>query len=195
MLCFLSKSVIFAIISKKQLERSDAIILIGLPGVGKSTLGRAVSMRMGMPFVDLDERIEELAEMSVTEIFDRYGEERFREYERQALKDCPSNAIVATGGGTPCYSDNMQWMMCNGRVVHLTSATDRIIDRILDAAGSRPIFNGLDREDVRHKLEALWQKRKPFYTLTPYSFDTTYLDTIPELEAAVQSFITKFLNA
>lgn len=132
--------------------------------------------------------------MSVREIFERHGEEYFRGLERRALQDIAHPAIIATGGGTPCYGDNMRLMTEMGKVVHLTADTQRIVDRILDAANTRPMFKDLDAEAVRQKLLSLWGSRQPFYTLAPYSFDTTLLDTEAELARTVQSFINLYIN-
>jgi len=106
------------------LDYSSTIFLIGMPGCGKSTLGRALEAAGAAVFVDIDSEIEAACGMSVTEIFATLGENTFRRLETETLKRIASKhiqdgrrMIVSTGGGLPCHGDNMQLMLATGTVV------------------------------------------------------------------------------
>src|ERR1700750_2431868 len=88
------------------------VFLIGFMGCGKTTLGRKLASRMGYPFIDLDHVLEAKAGMTIAEYFNAFGEDAFRKLESEILKqtDYPENAIVSTGGGLPCFFDNMAWI-------------------------------------------------------------------------------------
>ena len=118
------------------------IFLIGFMGSGKSTLGRALAQRVpGCAFIDLDEEIERRAGMSVREIFDTLGQERFRALEADTLRSlCPPEGtqvcVVATGGGTPCRPGAMEWMNAAGTTVLLRASDAVLLRRLLQAQGS-----------------------------------------------------------
>lgn len=87
------------------------IFLIGYMGSGKTTLAKKLASKLELPFIDTDDEIVKEIGMSITEYFQLHGEEKFRELERkQLLKTAQQNAIVSTGGGSPCFFDNMQWI-------------------------------------------------------------------------------------
>src|SRR5690349_8405249 len=97
------------------------IFLIGFMGCGKSTMGKKLAVKLGYDFIDLDHQIEKNLGTTITAYFAENGEEAFRKLESETLKnfDYPSNSIIATGGGAPCFFDNMDWMNANGLSIYI----------------------------------------------------------------------------
>ena len=167
------------------------IFLIGLPGVGKTTLGRAVSRRLGIPFIDLDEAIVADAGMSVPEIFAAEGEAGFRQRESRILSAlCHERAIIACGGGTPCVPQNMQLMRRAGTTVWLCAPLQLLAQRIASQPGQRPMFCNTD---IDSKLAELYDKRRQHYAKADVQFDASRLDSLPQIESSVSQFITQVL--
>ncbi len=148
------------------------IILIGYMGVGKSRVGHALSEKTGYPFRDLDEQIEAQAERDISEIFQEEGEEGFRERERKRLEellDRSSPTVIATGGGTPCFKENLALMKRKrGFLVHLWAEPSIICERIGPKDPGRPKWKGRDEASVREHLE----ERMPYYRAADLSVDT-----------------------
>ena len=97
------------------------IFLIGFMGCGKSTLGRKLAAKLGYDLIDLDHHLEKIAGCSITTYFAEHGEESFRRLESETLKTMhyPPSCVISTGGGTPCFYDNMSWMNENGTTVYI----------------------------------------------------------------------------
>jgi len=138
------------------------IYLIGMMGVGKSSIGRQLAEAMKVPFFDLDQEIEALAQKSINDIFAIDGEEIFRQLEKKQLRNLPNeNAVVATGGGIVLDQENRNWLQENGTVVWLTANTDTIVQR-LESDRSRPLL----QDDVRRKIGELLIARDGLYHQT-----------------------------
>ncbi len=131
-----------------------SIVLVGMPGSGKSTLGRLLAEKLGRPFVDTDEQIVARAGISIPEIFRSRGEARFRDLESEAVRDVcrTGGAVVATGGGAVLRRENVDAMKQNGAVVFL----DRPLSALLPT-DDRPLAN--DAEKIRR----LYAERLPVY--------------------------------
>lgn len=139
------------------------IVVIGMMGSGKSTLARLIADRLGRPFADLDARIEQSAGATVPEIFGNEGEAGFRKRESAELDRALAEPrlVLATGGGAPCFGDNMDRMLERAHVVMLEAAVDDILARVGDGAG-RPLLAGA--ADKRKVVEKLYAERRPFYS-------------------------------
>ncbi len=135
------------------------LFLIGLPGSGKTTMGKELAKELAYTFIDLDDRIVFSAGKSIPEIFTQDGEERFREIERDELrKIVGERCVIATGGGAPCFHHNMDWMQENGFTVYLNPPLEIVAERVASDT-NRPLISGEPLETLQHLLE----KRKPFY--------------------------------
>lgn len=144
------------------------IFLIGMPGVGKTTIGRKLSSVLNMPFIDLDEYIVEKHAQSIPEIFASKGEAYFRQLEAKALREVAAEAggaIVATGGGAPCFMGNMDFMNAQGTTVFLKLPTDLIVERLMIAHGreTRPLVAGKSQEQVKQFVTETLKSRLQFY--------------------------------
>ncbi len=141
------------------------IYLVGYMGCGKSTIGRKVAEKLGISFVDLDKYIEERYFKSVPVIFAEEGEERFREKERTSLLEVSQfeNVVVGTGGGAPCFFDNMEVMNNNGVTVYIAPDTDVLAARLLKSKTERPLIFGKSREELISFINDALLKRAPFY--------------------------------
>lgn len=166
------------------------IFLIGFMGSGKTTLGKAVANATGLRFVDLDEMIERQQGMSVCEIFDIKGEREFRRLESDTLAQISGSEdmIVACGGGTPCYGDNMAVMLASGTTVWLNASVERLVTRLAVAREQRPLLARLDDEALREFVIARLTEREPFYSRAEIEIDSSFLDTVAELEDSVAKF-------
>lgn len=173
---------------------SGPIFLIGLPGVGKTTLGRAVEARTGVRFVDLDEAVEADAGMTVSEIFAAEGEGGFRRRERKQLERYADvAAVVACGGGTPCEAGNMELMNGSGTTVWLQAPMPLLAERIIQQEGQRPMFCCAP-EEVLVRLEALAERRRGFYSRATHVFDASALDDEQGIRSSVERFLETFLH-
>ncbi len=131
---------------------------------GKSWLGRNLARELGLSFYDLDTLVEQRAGKNINAIFDEEGEQRFRELEREALLSTSEldNCIIATGGGTPCYSDNMQWMNEHGITLFI-NAPQELLKRRLLGSEKRPLVKGMDEKQLAAFIEEKLAERLPFY--------------------------------
>lgn len=140
--------------------------LVGMMGSGKTHLGKQLAERLKVPFLDLDQCIEADEERSISDIFEKEGEGHFREIEAQRLRviaDDYEAVVVATGGGTPCFHDNMVWMKQTGHTIYLKAAPELLVERLLQSGEGRPLIAGLNRHQLAEKISALTEKREPFY--------------------------------
>lgn len=145
------------------------IILMGFMGTGKSTVGKRLARILGWSFMDTDAEIERLTGLSVSEIFRRHGETRFRSEERLLVKRLKEreNCVIATGGGTVLDPQNLEELAQSGVMITLYAPVDEIYERI-GYRNDRPLLRG-EREEV----EKLWAERQPFYRQADYIIDTT----------------------
>jgi shikimate kinase len=141
------------------------IYLVGMPGSGKTTLGRLLANRIAYDFTDLDELIVEQEQMIIADIFAQKGEDYFREKEQQALHRTfkMSRCVIATGGGTPCFYDNMEQINAHGLAVFINVPLSLIAGRIERQQQERPLLATEDAADMLERLKILYQKRFPYY--------------------------------
>ncbi|WP_300257136.1 shikimate kinase [uncultured Alistipes sp.] len=144
------------------------IFLVGYMGCGKSTLGRRLARRLGVPFVDTDSRVEEREGASVSDLFRYEGEQRFREIEREVLDasiaEYPS-AVISTGGGLPVWGDNMARMNAAGCTVYLRRSAENIAGRLSPyGRRKRPRLQGLNDEELVAFMTRDMASREPFYS-------------------------------
>jgi shikimate kinase len=146
------------------------LFLIGFMGSGKSTMGRALASELNLTFIDLDTFLEERFFKTIPQIFAEEGEDAFRKKERKVLEEVASfdNVIVATGGGAPCFFDNMELMNESGYCIFLDVHISSLVNRLLHARIERPLIKGKSPEELREFIEELMKKRRPFYEKAHY---------------------------
>ena len=142
-------------------HNSSNVYLVGLMGSGKTTVGRILAKRLGLPFMDTDREVEERTGVSIPTIFEIEGEDGFRRRESQVVEDCTrmSNAIVATGGGVVLRPENRENLAKSGFVVYLNVPPHILWERTR-ADKNRPL---LKVDDPLSKLQQLFAQRDPLY--------------------------------
>jgi shikimate kinase len=143
------------------------VFLIGLPGCGKSTLGREVAQLLKKPFVDLDDEIVKGEGQSIGQIFSDLGEAQFRNIEKKYLKnwcDHTDDVVLATGGGTPCFLDNMILINASGLSIFLDTTVSEIASRMMNTElAKRPLFAGQDISTIAGRVQEMRMARIHFY--------------------------------
>lgn len=155
-------------------KRGSAIVLIGFMGAGKSSVGRRLAQLTGRPRFETDEIVAARFGTTIAEIFERYGEEKFREAETEALRELrgQGDAVVVTGGGIVIRPDNVPLLRQLGRVIHLTAKEETLFARI-SRRSTRPL---LRTADPRKTVTELLQRRLPLYrTIADVEVDTSAL--------------------
>ena len=141
------------------------IFLIGYMGSGKSKMGEAASKILKFDFVDTDKLITQVGGKSISEIFEQNGQEHFRELEKDILHTLVSREklMVATGGGTPMYQDNMDWMMAHGITVYLEANAGLLFHRLASSRGGRPLIEKLNDVELMEQITGHLAVRIPVY--------------------------------
>jgi shikimate kinase len=141
------------------------IYLVGYMGCGKSTIGRKVADIMSFSFIDLDKFIEERNFKSVPAIFAEEGESAFREKEKSALLEVSQfeDVVIGTGGGTPCFFENMNFMNANGVTIYIAPETEVLATRLLNSKTERPLIIGKKRAELIDFINQALIARAPFY--------------------------------
>jgi shikimate kinase len=142
------------------------IFLIGFMGCGKSTTGKKLAKRLGYDFIDLDHEMEKQTGSTIANYFALHGEDAFRQLESRTLKefDYPPNCVVATGGGAPCYFDNMDWMNSNGLTVYINMSPVALAQRLEKGKAKRPLLRDLSEEQLIAFIEGKLTERDGFYS-------------------------------
>lgn len=154
---------------------SPNIILVGLPGSGKTTIGRAAAKLLGWPFVDFDTEIEHGEHASVEQIFARNGEPYFRSLEQELtrkLVTC-SGTVMSAGGGWVTNADAVALLRPTGRIIYLRATPSRLIARLAAARVPRPL---LEVPDPLGTLDALYRTRRPLYEQADLVLDTEVVE-------------------
>ncbi len=141
------------------------VYLIGYMGSGKTTVGKKLSRKLNYRFVDLDAFIENKYRISVSGLFEKYDEKAFRLIEHEALKETfeMPDTIVSTGGGTPCFYNNMEQMNRNGFTVYLKADSKSLYHRLSDSKKMRPLLKGKTPDELLTHIENQLREREPFY--------------------------------
>jgi shikimate kinase len=142
------------------------LVLVGLMGTGKSTVGKRLAARLHLPFVDADNEIERAAGLSIPEIFERFGESEFRDGERRVIARLIDGRpkVIATGGGAFMQDDTRALILERTTAIWLDADLDVLAERVGRRDGSRPL---LRNRDPRQALEELAAIRNPIYALAP----------------------------
>lgn len=147
--------------------------LVGYMYCGKTTFGRKLAEAKGMEYVDLDQAFEVRYHYTIPIFFNKFGEAAFRQLETQMLHSTASldNYVIATGGGTPCHSGNMDFILSHGTAIYLQMGVDALVARALRSRHPRPNMHGLPEEVLRAKIEVQLKEREPFYLKAPIVLD------------------------
>lgn len=146
------------------------IFLIGFMGVGKSALGKGLAAELGLRFIDLDKEVEKHFGKDTTAVFATEGEEIFRDIESQKLAESieGDDFVLACGGGTPCFGDNMEQMLESGTVIYLKMSTDHLMQRLEPESDTRPVLAGKKGHELWSLIHELLQEREPDYLRAHY---------------------------
>jgi shikimate kinase len=141
------------------------IFLIGFMGCGKTTSGKKLAAALNCPFYDLDHQIAAASGQSIAAYFAAHGEEAFRTLERDTLQQYqyPADCVISTGGGTPCFFDNMDWMNDNGSTVFIDMPAAALAKRLEPGKHKRPLIKDLDGEELVTFISDKLEGRMLFY--------------------------------
>ena len=148
------------------MEEKKILFICGFMGCGKTTQGKKLAKEMGYYFIDLDDYISNKYDNTITDLFQEVGEDEFRKIETTALQECINDnlkALIATGGGTPCFNNNMELMKTNGKVVYLKMEPEALYNRLFNAKNERPLIKDKANEEMLLYIENLLKVREAFY--------------------------------
>ncbi len=171
------------------------IFLIGYMGAGKTTLGKALANYLSYEFIDLDWYIEDKIGQSIPSFFVDFGEAAFREIEHKSLVDLleKERVIIATGGGAPCYFNNMDLMLKSGIVVFLEASQEILFTRLKDTLHLRPVLRSKTEDELRTFIASSLANRAEYYNRATYVINTNHLESEEEIRQTINVFL-KTLN-
>lgn len=139
-------------------------------GSGKSFTGKRLAGRLKYDFTDIDKLFEDRYHFTISDFFERFGEDAFRKLESDLLKTTAAleNTVISTGGGTACFFDNMEFMNRHGITVYLKMPAKMILSRLNQSKKPRPLIKALKGEELLAKIEEMLEQREKFYLLAQH---------------------------
>ena len=160
-------------------------------GSGKSHWGHIWAKKYKYSFYDLDIEIENAFKMTVEEIFEKHGEEKFREMERYHLQKFENKKkyLLSCGGGTPCFFDNMEWMQQHGEIIYLKATPEYILQRVMDETLKRPLLKEVNSSELLFFIQQKLKEREPVYLKAHHILEVEKLadDSISFLLQSIQN--------
>ena len=151
------------------------IFLVGFMGSGKSTIGLEVAKALDIGFWDMDELIQDQQAMRISEIFNEHGQDYFRELERDMIRSfsdhMEGDAVISTGGGAPCFFDNIEQLNKQGTTVYLELTPEKLFNRLKGEAEERPLIAGKSDDEMLDLIQKMYEQRAAFYEKAVYSID------------------------
>ncbi len=168
------------------------VFLIGYMGVGKTTIGKLLSRELDVEFIDLDKQIENRYRKTIEEIFSEEGEDKFRIIEREMLREVASfqNVLISTGGGTPCFFDNMEVMNRQGITVYVKATVDQLVSRLLASKNVRPIIHNKSPEELKRFVTEHLAQRENYYAKAKLTYQTDRLVSQVHVKESVKAIKT-----
>ncbi len=156
------------------------IFLLGFMGCGKTTIGKKVANKLQIHFIDMDDYIVKKEKNSINEIFARYGEEVFRQKEQEALHDMfnINNVLVATGGGAPCFFDNILQLNKHGKAFYLKVSPQVLSKRLWSIKAERPLIKDKTPDELNAYVAKTIAYREQFYNQAQYIIDTSEMSVV-----------------
>lgn len=171
------------------------IILIGYMGAGKTTVGKALAQSLNLTFYDLDWYIEERYRRTVPQLFAERGETGFREIEKRILHEVAEfeDVVISSGGGTPCFFDNMDYMNGQAQTVYLKASPDVLFQHLKMGKTERPLLKNKTDEELKQYIQDSLAVREPFYSKAQYTLDVTLLENYEKIKDSVR-LLRELLN-
>jgi len=168
------------------------IYLIGYMGCGKTSIGKRLAESLDMQFIDLDAFIENRYHKSIDVLFSELGEQTFRTLENKTLHEVSEfeNVIIATGGGTPCFCNNMELMLGTGETIYLKTSAGTLAERLNKAKNKRPLIKDKSTNELKDFICNSLNGRENFYQQAAYIYDTEAMTTEKDLIATVDYLIS-----
>lgn len=159
------------------MNKRRRIFLIGLMGSGKTFWGEKIAALLHWRFIDLDRFIEQHEQMSIREIFEKHGEMHFRQLEGKYLKQMQSlhDIVIAAGGGTPCFANNMDEMNRMGQTYYFKVKPETAAERLKNHLRERPLLHGKNESNLNAFFKAQLKEREPFYLKAAHVIDAENL--------------------
>ncbi len=160
-------------------------------GSGKTTIGNKLAEKLGFQFIDVDHFIENRQRKTISEIFSEKGEEMFREIEHKALAEISlfENVVISTGGGAPCFHNNMDLMNESGFTIYLKTSPEELTKRLRIAKNKRPLLRNKTQEEMCTFISENIEKRNHFYNQARLIFDAEKMLTQTDVDNIVNNLI------
>lgn len=168
------------------------IFLIGYMGTGKTTTGRHLAKELNLNFCDLDHYIENRYLKTISQIFAEQGEAEFRKIESAMLREVGlfEDVVVATGGGAPCFFDNMDYMNSVGTTIYLKASPEALAARVVGGKNKRPLLENKSNEELLQFITDNLERREPFYSKAQITFETEHFSH----KELVDEYVQKLIN-
>lgn len=173
----------------------NRIIIIGYMGAGKTTVGKALSKELGIPFYDLDWYIESRMRKTVAQLFAERGEENFRQIEYNMLHEVAEfeDVIISCGGGTPCFFDNIDYMNEQGETIYLKATPEVLCGHLKMGKTVRPLLLGKTEDELLSYIGQQLSVRENYYNKAKHVLDVSLLDNYEKIKITVKE-LRKLLN-
>ena len=170
---------------------NNRIYLIGYMGSGKTTIGAKLAKKLGFEFIDIDHFIENRQRKTISEIFSEKGEDAFRLIEHNALEEISlfENVVISTGGGAPCFYNNMELMNKSGFTVYLKTSPEELTKRLSNAKNERPLLKGKTTEEMQVFIAENLEKRNHYYNQARLIFDAEQMLAKTDVDSIVENLI------